>query len=774
MRAAKRKSPLILIVSILAIVLLLVGCSSPEPTTPTNSEPAPTNSQPAPTNSQPAPTNSQPAPTNSQPAPTNSQPAPTNPEPEPTAPEPEPASVSISPVEATNPVKTQHTFVAFVKEADGSASEGAEVQWMLNRFVDAVGDIIEVSNGTKLDNSFAISQADADGEASMTITSTREGDTDVTVFVPGITDPNKHKVFAVKHWVDMMVDWPQGAVNKIGTEHTFSVKVYRATDKSPLAGVDVKWTITDDDPNLMFKGYPATSNSVTTATNSSGIATVTIQQVDTISGDNAIHIDVLSEGGTILFSQDVNKEWLSPSLNILKEGPGSVELDFPVEYTITVRNDGAETATGVKVVDQVPEGLTFVSSTPSGTISGSTITWNLGNLAPDASSQIVATFTATKFGEWTNTVEVTSSEGITAQDSATLDVTAEAGLYITKAGPATVTQGENIEYTISVTNTGKIAAANTVITDTIPAGLTYVSSTPSATVAGSIARWNIGSLDAKATKEFKITFTAAEVGTFTNQVEVTATDTGKAEASATTEVVAPLVPDVSILKTGPPSIYLDMTGQFTVTVENTGETPLTNVAVTDILPANLSYVSSSPVGTVSGNTVTWLFASLPVGASETITIEYRATDVGSFENTASVTTTEEVSATATAAGTVTAEAGVTMQLTDTLDPVAVNGQTTYEATVKNQGLIAIHDINIEFQLPAEVSLVSATGPTTYTVDGQTITFASVATLNAGQTIKFTVTVKANSAGDVVCSVTRSYAEFITPVTNEEGTTIYTP
>ncbi|HCP60466.1 MAG TPA: hypothetical protein DIT43_02720 [Dehalococcoidia bacterium] len=698
-------------------------------------------------------------------------PAAPTPTPTPTS---KPASVSVSPVEATNPVKTQHTFEAIVKEADGSAAEGAEVQWILNRFADAVGDIVEVSNPTKLDNSYAISEADADGKATMTITSTREGDTDVTVFVPGIVDDSKHKVFAVKHWVDMMVDWPQDAVNKIGTDHTFSVKVYKATDKSPLVGVDVKWTITDDDPNLTFKTPSSASNSVTTVTNASGIATVTIQQATVTAGDNTVHMDVLSAGGTVLFSQDVNKKWLSPSLNILKEGPSSVELDLPVEYTITVRNDGAETANSVKVVDQIPEGLTFVSSTPSGTVSGATVTWNIGDLAPDASSKIVAKFTAAKFGEWTNTVTATSAEGITAQDSAALNITAEAGLHITKTGPATVTQGDDIEYTITVTNTGKIAAANTVVTDTIPAGLTYVSSTPSATVSGSTAKWSVGSLDAGDTKTFKITFTATEVGTLTNRVEATATDTAKAEAAATTEVVAPKVPNVSVTKSGPPTIYLDKTGQFTITVKNTGETTLTNVKVTDTLPANLSYVSSSPTGTVSGKTVTWTFASMAIGTTQTITLQAKSTGVGSFENSVSVTTTEGVSATAKAAGEVTAETGVTMQLIDTLDPVAVGSQTTYETTVTNQGVVAVHDLKIEFQLPDEVSFVSATGPTAHSVAGQTITFADVATLNAGQAIKFTVTVEADSAGNVVCAVTRSYAEFTTPVTSQEGTTIYVP
>jgi len=671
-------------------------------------------------------------------------------------------------------LKTQHTFVATVQEADGSASKGAEVQWILNRFPDAVGDIVGASSENKADNFYATSLTDADGKAQLTITATRAGDTDLTVFVPGITDPAKHKVFAVKHWVDMVVDWPKDAVNKIGTDHDLSVKIYKVTDGLPLTGVKVNWTITDDTPDLQFKGYSATLNSVTTPTDANGVAGVTLQQVAAAAGENTVRIDVLSADSKVLFSQSVVKKWLSPSLNILKEGPGSVDLDLGVEYNITVRNDGDEGASDVKVVDNIPEGLTFVSSAPSGTVSGTTVTWSLATLAAKSSSIINVKFTAAKVGDWVNTAKATSAEGLTAEASAPLKVTAQAALQITKVGPETVTKGQNAEYTITVKNTGKIAATGTEVTDTIPAGLTYVSSTPSATVSGSTAKWIIGSLAPGATNTYKITFTADTVGALVNQVEVAANDTTKAQASFTTQVIPAKVAKVAVTKSGPPSIYLDKTGQFTITVNNTGEVPLTNVEVKDTLPANLSYLSSNPAGTATGQTITWTFASLTMGASETITIQAKSTSLGSFENSVSVTTTEGASATAQATGQVTSETGVTMQLIDTTDPVAVGGQITYEVAVTNQGIVAIHNLNVQFQLPNQVSFVSANGPTTYTTVGQTVTFASLATLDAGATMNFTVTVVASSAGDVICSVTSSYTEFTAPVTDQEGTTIYAP
>src|SRR5438128_1327750 len=45
-----------------------------------------------------------------------------------------------------------------------------------------------------------------------------------------------------------------------------------------------------------------------------------------------------------------------------------------------------------------------------------------------------------------------------------------ADLSVTKTAPATVTQGQNIAYTLTVSNAGPDAAANAALSDTLPAG----------------------------------------------------------------------------------------------------------------------------------------------------------------------------------------------------------------------------------------------------------------------------------------------------------------
>jgi uncharacterized repeat protein (TIGR01451 family) len=54
-----------------------------------------------------------------------------------------------------------------------------------------------------------------------------------------------------------------------------------------------------------------------------------------------------------------------PELSINKTGPTSVVLASPMTYTLTVNNTGTQNATGIRVVDTLPAGVTFVSAAPT-------------------------------------------------------------------------------------------------------------------------------------------------------------------------------------------------------------------------------------------------------------------------------------------------------------------------------------------------------------------------------------------------------------------------
>ena len=83
-------------------------------------------------------------------------------------------------------------------------------------------------------------------------------------------------------------------------------------------------------------------------------------------------------------------------------------------YTVSIQNTGLTAATGVKVKDQLPAGVTYVSSTPSaGTYDSATGIWVLGNLAPGATATLIiaASVKASAAG-----LDITNTAFLTAVD----------------------------------------------------------------------------------------------------------------------------------------------------------------------------------------------------------------------------------------------------------------------------------------------------------------------------------------------------------------------
>lgn len=62
-----------------------------------------------------------------------------------------------------------------------------------------------------------------------------------------------------------------------------------------------------------------------------------------------------------------------------------------ITYTLTFSNSGSETVYNVLVSDILPSGVTYVSASSSATVSGSTVSWFLGGLAPNSVGSVTIT-----------------------------------------------------------------------------------------------------------------------------------------------------------------------------------------------------------------------------------------------------------------------------------------------------------------------------------------------------------------------------------------------
>jgi uncharacterized repeat protein (TIGR01451 family) len=274
-----------------------------------------------------------------------------------------------------------------------------------------------------------------------------------------------------------------------------------------------------------------------------------------------------------------------------------------------------------------------------------------------------------------------------------------------------------------VTNNGPSNAIGTVLSDTLPAGVTFVGATgatctaavscPLDTVAaGATVTVTVTVLPDPALTEGAV-LTNAATGSSTVDDPVPANNTGTVDVT-----VGPAVAQVTIAKEAPATMVAGQDATYTVTVTNAGPSVAHDVRGVDVLDPRLTFVSSSPDRcSAIGQTVTCSDPDIAVGDSLLLLTVHVAADVpagtridnGATASTPSdpdgvpslpptpgppVQTIADLSVTKTAPATVTAGAPF-----------------DYAVSVNNAGPSDAQAVTLTDTLPAGVTLVGATGAT---------------------------------------------------------------
>jgi len=333
----------------------------------------------------------------------------------------------------------------------------------------------------------------------------------------------------------------------------------------------------------------------------------------------------------------------APDLTVTKTGtPNPVKVGDPITYTIVASNIGNDNETGIVVRDTLPTSLTNITTTVSGgftaNISGNVVNFTGGNLLAGGSSILTITGNTTEnVSPIANTVFIDpddiSFELDETNNEATVSttVTLLPDLTVTKTdSPDPVVLGNPLTYTINVSNIGKADTTGVVVQDTLPSGLTNISTTVNngftAAVNGNVVTFSGGSLVQGATTTLKIQATPTLIpssSALTNTVIVDPNgligefDETNNTATATTTVIAP---DLTITKTDTPDpVSVGQTLSYVIRASNSGNANATGVVVQDTLPTGLTNITFVPAngftGSSSGSVVTFSGGTLATGAS---------------------------------------------------------------------------------------------------------------------------------------------------------------
>jgi uncharacterized repeat protein (TIGR01451 family) len=205
----------------------------------------------------------------------------------------------------------------------------------------------------------------------------------------------------------------------------------------------------------------------------------------------------------------------------------------------------------------------------------------------------------------------------------------DADLAIIKTDdPDPVIAGNNLTYTVTVTNNGTSNATGVSVNETIPTQTTYVSSN---VTQGAYAApiWTVGNLASgvSANMTLVVTVNSNATGTISNTANVIGeqTDPDMTNNLVTANTTVNTRADLSITKTGDSGAVAGTNFNYTIRVTNNGPSDATGVNVTDILPSGVSYYkSTASKGVYNSSTGIWMVGSLTSGETESLTLEVTA------------------------------------------------------------------------------------------------------------------------------------------------------
>jgi uncharacterized repeat protein (TIGR01451 family) len=298
-------------------------------------------------------------------------------------------------------------------------------------------------------------------------------------------------------------------------------------------------------------------------------------------------------------------------------------------------------------------GLTYLQTLQSSGGTGAARTWSLasGALPPGLALEpmtgtITGALDAAARGTFAFTVQVADG-GVPAQvdtQALSVQVTGRADVSVAVSdAPDPAVAGEDLTYTIQVTNNGPSTATGVVIADSLPASVAFVSASAGCALAAVEVQCAVGSLAPGASAAVAVVVRPGAAGALANTVSVGAaeTDPSPANNTATAMTAVTAIADLALTKSDAPDpIVVGNNITYTLTATNLGPSTATNVVVTDTLPSGSTFVSASGSCAHAGGVVTCQLGTLARNAFIALSIEVETASAGTLVNTATATAIE--------------------------------------------------------------------------------------------------------------------------------------
>ncbi|WP_449408277.1 DUF7507 domain-containing protein [Microbacterium maritypicum] len=595
---------------------------------------------------------------------------------------------------------------------------------------------------------YTIRQADVDAGA-VTNTATASARTPAGAAVTGTSPTTRVNTATAAPATTTSKAATVSGTASVGDVITYTV---RTTNTGNVTLTDVAVSDTLAGLSAFTYTWPGTAGRLAPGQSVTAVATYTIKQTDMNSGSvRNVASSTAAYGTTPVTSTSgtVTTNTISASAGIVTTKSGALQSGSSgragdtIVWSLTLRNSGNVTLTGVSVADSLP-GITapVYGTWPSGTS---------GVLQPGQTVTATATSTISQTDVNSGAVSNTATgsgapptgAAVTSTAPATVSLASAPGIVLTKTGAVTSgngSVGSTITYSFSARNTGNVTLTGVSIADP-HAGLSALTYTwPGAS----------GTLQPNQTVTATATYTVrqsdVDAGSAKNTATVSGTPpTGAAITASSGEVSVATVaaaPGIAVTKTaagGGGGVGSTIT--YTFRASNTGNVTLTGVGITDPLAGlgALQYQWPGAAGSLApGQTVV---------ATAAYTVTQADVNAGVVTNTATANGTGGGTRVTAASGTVTTSTAssapsIAVTKVGTLSGSGAAGDTiSYAFTVRNSGNVTLTGVSLVDPLIGATAIPltgwagtagtlqpgqSVTGTATYTVKQSDVDAGSVA------------------------------------------------
>ncbi|MDF0717602.1 gliding motility-associated C-terminal domain-containing protein [Muricauda sp. 334s03] len=335
------------------------------------------------------------------------------------------------------------------------------------------------------------------------------------------------------------------------------------------------------------------------------------------------------------------------------------EVGEEVVFTITVQNDGPSDATNIVITDVLPSGYALINGVPStGTYNAANGSWVVGSLTNGNSETLKVTVQVLSTGNYSNTAELTNvgeedvdstpnNNNESEDDQQTIEPIPipVADLLLRKSvNVLSPYVGQEVIFTLNITNLGPSEASGVEIYDVLPDGYTYVSHGATAGIYNAASgMWVLnGDMADASTETLTIVAKVNNTGNYFNVAEVFASDqydpnsipnnnnifeNDQDNAGTTPIPSADLNLDVSVDNENP-----DVGTQvvFTVTLLNEGPSDAIGIEVENILPDGFTYVSDDSGGLFNPSNGIWDVGVVALESQRELNIVAEVNPIGDY------------------------------------------------------------------------------------------------------------------------------------------------